>query len=137
MTIISNILTLIDGLAYDRMLPIDELRFNSDRLKADTDEDGLNDSEEYAAGYIYLRRSNNPDTDNDKKLDGNDSTPLCDFSEHITKFSNTPDMDSANFSYWTKLASKPSFQKDDELTLYFTQDGMTIIYILAQFQTKI
>ncbi len=110
----------MDGLADDdKMLPIDELRFNTDKFNPDTDGDGLSDSEEYSSGIYTSSDPNNPDTDDDGKLDGNDPTPLCDFSEYIIKFDNPPDMNSTDFNNWTRLASKPSFQKDNELKAVF------------------
>lgn len=67
-----------DGLADDdARLPMDELRFGSDPLVADTDGDGLSDFGEYAAG---LYRGSDPraaDTDGDGTPDGADAEPLA------------------------------------------------------------
>ena len=60
----------------DARLALDETRFGSDRMKADTDSDGLSDLQEAMAGIFSGSDPTNADTDGDGVTDGKDSYPL-------------------------------------------------------------
>jgi len=109
-----------DGMAdSDMRLPMDERRFGSNPLEYDSDHDGLSDLEEYYAGIYASSDPNNPDTNGNGIPDGEDPTPLCDFSPVIRKFSTPPALDGNIGSQWTRLASQPSYQSDKSLQAVF------------------
>jgi len=73
-----------DGFAdFDDNLPMDEDRFGSSSNAIDTDEDLLNDLEEYYTGVHNSSNPNNKDTDGDGLADGTDDQPLYPFAPTI------------------------------------------------------
>lgn len=60
----------------DPNVPMDENRYGSDSTKADTDDDGLTDLQEFMAGIYRGSNAQNPDSDFDGKKDGQDKYPL-------------------------------------------------------------
>ncbi len=75
-----------DGLPdEDARLPMDEARFGSDPHSSDTDQDGLNDLEEFLAGIYGGSDPLAPDTDGDGIPDGMDPYPLSGFTGSIPR----------------------------------------------------
>jgi len=109
-----------DGMANsDTRLAADEHRFGSNPLLYDSDNDGLNDLQEYYAGIYKGSDPNNPDTDEDGVFDGFDQTPLSDFSPFIKKFSAPPPFNGNLGAEWTRLTGKPVFTLDKLMEAVF------------------
>lgn len=90
-----------DGFAdFDNNLPMDENRFKSNPNAADTDNDLLNDLEEYYEGVHNSSNPNNADTDGDGIADGTDYQPLYACTPSIP-FQQTPtsSISLSNFNY--------------------------------------
>lgn len=129
---------------HDKRVPVDEFRFGSDSLKADSDNDGLNDLGEFMAG-IY--RSSNPsakDSDSDGFLDSVDEYPINNILTAIPRITpqfeesweswyqicSTLDHSSANFFMDIPLKVK-IFINWDEKYLYFgcEMDAPAILHL--------
>jgi len=96
-----------DGLPDDdHRLPFDEIRFGSDTLKADSDDDGLNDLEEFMAGIYQGCQPKIRDTDSDGLLDGKDVLPLHKIVQQIPQI--TPQWES-NWSSWFLISDELDF----------------------------
>lgn len=90
-----------DGFAdFNPNLPMDENRFNTNPNFADTDNDMLNDLEEYCIGVHKSSNPNNSDTDGDGITDGTDHQPLYACAP-VVNYKQTPtsSINLANFNY--------------------------------------
>jgi hypothetical protein len=102
-----------DGLPdNDPRVPIDELRFGSDTTKQDTDNDGLNDLQEFMTGIYRGSDPKNSDTDNDGKVDGEDIFPLHNINLYIPKL--TPSMDD-KWDSWYLISENLDFSRKNFL----------------------
>ncbi len=100
-----------DGLPdNDIRIPLDELRFDSDIFKPDTDGDGLNDLQEFTCGIYKSSYAKNKDTDNDGKTDGDDFFPLHILNPNIPKM--TPLLDS-KWDTWFSISNTLDFSSQN------------------------
>lgn len=103
----------MDGLPDDDpRVWMDEARFGSSALMADTDGDGLDDLGEYSA---YNFRGTSPvdrDTDGDGLDDGLDHQPLYRIDRSIARFTAAPVIDGLLDADWTLLTDEYYYTKN-------------------------
>lgn len=88
----------------DNRVPVDEVRFGSSPLLADTDDDGLDDLGELAAYTYRTTDPLSPDTDGDGRPDGADHQPLYGVNTFIPAFTTPPVIDGNIEPAWRRLA---------------------------------
>jgi len=122
-----------DGLPDDDpRVWMDEARFGSSPLLADTDGDGLDDLAEYSAYNFRGTDPDNPDTDGDGVPDGPDHQPLYRVSRHLPLVP-TPEVDGWVGGSWNNLADGYYFTKnaaDFTLMTYagYNEDGISFAF---------
>ncbi len=109
-----------DGLAdFDARLVSDELRFGSNPNLVDTDNDDLDDLEEFTADVYQGSNPTNPDTDGDGVSDGQDIYPASNFNQINEKTDqpiNVDGMLEANEG-WNPMGADPFYSKIPGATL--------------------
>ena len=94
-----------DGLPdSDPRVAMDEDRLPSNPQNKDTDNDYLDDMDEFSASIWRESSNTERDTDGDGLLDGKDRSPLVDFGPSIRKVRFVPDIDGKIEDTWRILA---------------------------------
>lgn len=105
-----------DGLPDDdSRVPMDEVRFGSDRDDPDSDDDGLADIDELRAGLYDSTDPRHGDSDRDGLLDGNDPWPLSSFTG-VIPYGDTPVL----------LATERAGQPKVRLAACWTEEALTL-----------
>lgn len=98
----------LDGIPdNDPDVPLDELRFGSDSLKADTDDDGLSDYQEFTEGIYEGTNPALTDTDADGLPDNTDKYPLYPVNDKVPQF--TPVLNGDIEDGWHLLVDRLNF----------------------------
>jgi hypothetical protein len=115
----------------DARVPMDEARFGSSPTLRDTDNDGLDDMSEYAAGTFGGSNPTVADTDGDGQLDGVDPTPRAALAASMT--AKTPTIDGVRDSGYTLLRNGVEFTNVTGFSAatYIAYDANNF-YILAE-----
>lgn len=92
----------------DSRVPSDELRFGSDSLQVDTDNDGLSDYQEFIAGIYEGTNPTEADTDGDSLSDSEDKYPLYPVNDEVPIF--TPVLNGDIEDGWSLLVDQLNFK---------------------------
>jgi len=115
----------------DPRLPADERRFESKALHPDSDEDGLNDLDEFCAGLYAGSHPGNKDTDTDGDLDGEDPYPLSSFTGRIPF--GTPRRGEVPKGLLSQVAYFTQIKEASDIRVHASWDHD---YLYLQFETK-
>jgi hypothetical protein len=117
----------------DPRVPIDESRFLSVAGLPDTDEDGLDDLQEFSRYDFRGTDPALPDTDGDGRLDGADHEPLYDVPATLAQLAAPPAIDGDLAGEWPVLAHGYYYNSSNipfALTAYagWTADGLYLAF---------
>jgi len=96
----------------DSRIPMDEKRYHSDPTKADTDNDGLNDIQEFTVGIYSGADPKKMDTDGDGANDKNDIYPLHKIKSAIPQL--TP-QNNLSWDSWYLISNQVDFSSTNFL----------------------
>ncbi|MCK4297416.1 MAG: T9SS type A sorting domain-containing protein [Candidatus Marinimicrobia bacterium] len=123
-----------DGFPDDEpLIELDELRFGSNPLSADTDEDGYVDKQEAIDGSFEGSNPNNPDTDQDGIVNGDDQYVRFPVQTTIEKYK--PTIDGNIEDEWPLINNTVSYTQmgySPKLYLCYDNDSLYLALYLEQ-----